>query len=137
MVLNLVALEQLRATSEKHIEGIARLAQKLCEVPAPTGQELKRAGLVATFWHRRGYMAEIDAVNNVYVRRNGRQRKAPTLLLLAHTDTVFPASTPIVVQRKGDRLCGPGISDNSVSVAAMIHLFDLLDELDIKTPTDI
>jgi tripeptide aminopeptidase len=137
MVLNSMALGHLRATAEGHIDAIARLAQRICEVPAPTGQELKRARLIAMLWHKRGYNAEIDAVGNVYVRRSGSQKKAPQLLLMAHTDTVFPASTPIVVKRQGDRLSGPGIGDNSVSVAVMLHLFDLLDELEMKTPTDI
>jgi len=137
MVLNSMALGHLRSTAEGHIDAIARLAQRICEVPAPTGQELKRARLVAMLWQKRGYSAEIDAIGNVYVRRGGSQKKAPQLLLMAHTDTVFPASTPIVVKRHGDRLSGPGIGDNSVSVAVMLHLFDLLDELDIKTPTDI
>jgi tripeptide aminopeptidase len=59
------------------------------------------------------------------------------LLLLAHTDTVFPASTPLLVQRDGDILRGPGIGDNSLSVAAMISVLDVLDELKVETDVDI
>jgi tripeptide aminopeptidase len=138
-VMSLSELARLRVTAEKHIEAVASLAQRICEVPAPTGQEHERACLVASLWQERGYKPEIDAVSNVYVRRRGwsRQKRGPLLLLLAHTDTVFPASTSIVVKREGNILSGPGIIDNSVNVAAMLHTLDLLDELAVKTATDI
>jgi acetylornithine deacetylase/succinyl-diaminopimelate desuccinylase-like protein len=130
-------LEQVKTVTHAHVEAVARLAQRICEVPAPTGQEHERARLVAALWKKRGYTPEIDAVNNVYIRRRGTRKNGPLLLLLAHLDTVFPASTPITVTRKGDLLYGPGIGDNSVSVAAMLHTLDVLDELAIHTTTDI
>ena len=130
-------LERLRAVAEVHVEAIAGLAWRICEVPAPTGQERERARLVAALWQERGYTPEIDAVGNVYVTRRGARKGSPCLMLLAHTDTVFPASTPIKVRREGDTLHGPGISDNSVSVATMLHVFDVLDEMKIETMLDI
>ncbi len=137
MTLTSLALEQLRTAAETHVEAIASLAWRICEKPAPTGQEFERARLVASLWQERGYTPEIDEVGNVYVRRRGSGEKRPLLMLLAHTDTVFPASTPIAVRREGDTLHGPGISDNSVSVATMLHTFDLLDELKIETASDL
>lgn len=137
MSLSSTTLAQMRAAANVHIEAVASLAQRICEVPAPTGWEQERALLVASLWQERGYTPEIDAVGNVYVTRRGTRTQAPLLMLLAHTDTVFPAATPIIVKREGDTLHGPGISDNSVSVAAMLHTFDLLDELALETPTDI
>jgi acetylornithine deacetylase/succinyl-diaminopimelate desuccinylase-like protein len=130
-------LERLRAAAQTHVEAIASLAWRICEVAAPTGQEFERARLVAALWQERGYSPETDEVGNVYVTRKGRSHNAPLLMLMAHTDTVFPASTPIVIRREGDTLHGPGISDNSVSVATMLHTFDLLDELKIETETDL
>lgn len=132
-----VELEKLRERAEAHIEAVASLARRICEVPAPTGQEQQRARLIADLWRERGYTPEIDAVSNVYVRRQGTRPQSPCLLLLAHIDTVFPASTPIVVKREGDTLSGPGIGDNSVSVASMLHTLDMLDELHIETESDI
>lgn len=137
MSLSPTLLAQIQAATKMHIEAVASLAQRICEVPAPTGQEFERARFVATLWQERGYAPEIDAVGNVYVTRRGNNEHAPLLMLLAHTDTVFPAGTPIIIKREGDKLYGPGISDNSVSVAAMLHTFDLLDELHLQTPTDI
>ncbi|HEX6477937.1 MAG TPA: M20/M25/M40 family metallo-hydrolase [Ktedonobacteraceae bacterium] len=129
-------LSQLRNAAGKRTEAVAELARRICEVPAPTGSEWERAQLVDSLWRERGYSPEVDAVGNVYIRR-GRREGGPVLMLLAHTDTVFPAATPIVVERQGDILRGPGIGDNSVNVAAMISALDVLDELGIETAVDI
>jgi acetylornithine deacetylase/succinyl-diaminopimelate desuccinylase-like protein len=137
MALTPLALDRLRTAAEARIEAVVSLAGRICEVPAPTGQEFERARLVASLWQERGYTPEIDAVGNVYVRRHGARRERPLLMLLAHIDTVFPAATPIVVRRQGETLHGPGIGDNSVSVAAMLQTFDLLDALQIETATDL
>jgi len=129
-------LSQLRATSAKRTEAVAELTRRICEVPAPTGNEWKRAQLVVSLMKERGYTPEIDAVGNVYIRR-GKRGDGPLLMMLAHTDTVFPQNTPIAVERQGDILRGPGIGDNSVNVAAMISALDVLDELGIETEADI
>lgn len=135
-MLSASQLSQLRAAAAKRTEAVAELAQRICEVPAPTGKETERAQFVASLWQERGYTPEIDAIGNVYTRR-GRREDRPVLMLLAHTDTVFPQSTPITVERQGDILRGPGIGDNSVNVAAMISVLGLLDELGIETDADI
>jgi len=130
------AVNKVLSITRRKTEEVATLAQRICEVPAPTGEEQQRAAFVAALWRERGYTPEIDAIGNVYVRR-GKREHGPLLLLLAHTDTVFPATTPIKVIRDGDIMRGPSIGDNSVSVAAMISLFVLLDELKVETDADI
>ena len=129
-------LEQFRSIAHNRTEDVATLAQRICEVPAPTGDEHKRAEFVASLWRERGYTPEIDAISNVCVRRKGRTSSS-TLMLLAHIDTVFPAITPIQVTRDGDVMRGPSIGDNSLSVAAMISILALLDELGVETDVDI
>ena len=129
-------LSQIRAIAAKRTEAVAELAQRICEVPAPTGNEWERARLVTSLYREQGYTPEIDAIGNVYIRR-GKREDGPVLMLLAHTDTVFPQTTPISVERQGDILRGPGIGDNSVNVAAMISVLGLLDELERETDADI
>src|SRR5947209_11572836 len=129
-------LGQLRASAAKRTEAVAELAQRICEVPAPTGHEQQRAQLIASLWRERGYTPEIDSIGNVYIRR-GKHEHRPVLMLLAHTDTVFPLTTPISVACQGDILRGPGIGDNSVNVAAMMSALDILDELGKETDADI
>lgn len=129
-------LSQIRAAAGKRTEAVAELARRICEVPAPTGNEWERARLVDSLCRGQGYSPEIDAVGNVYIRR-GKRENGPVLLLLAHTDTVFPQTTPISVEHHGDILRGPGIGDNSVNVAAMISALGLLDELGRECDSDI
>ena len=136
LMLSPSELSQLRAAAANHIEAVAELAQRICEIPAPTGNEQARAQLVASLLRKRGYTPEIDAINNVYTRR-GKRGNGPVLLLLAHTDTVFPQATPISIERNADILRGPSIGDNSLSVAAMISTLDILDELGRETDADI
>jgi tripeptide aminopeptidase len=129
-------LSQIHVAAAKRTETVAELTQRICEVPAPTGNEWERARLVALLCQEQGYSPEIDAIGNVYIRR-GKRQDEPVLMLLAHTDTVFPPTTPILVERQGDILRGPGIGDNSVNVAAMISSLAVLDELERETDADI
>jgi tripeptide aminopeptidase len=136
MPLTASELSRLRQLADTYLEKTVELTQRICAIPAPTGDEGKRAEFVAGYLRERGYKPEIDDVKNVYVRR-GKRASGPVLMLLAHTDTVFPAGTPLVVKREGDVLRGPSISDNSVSVAAMLSTLDMLDELGWETDQDI
>lgn len=135
-MLSSAVLSRIRLAAAKRTEAVAELARRICEVPAPTGNEWERARLVASLWRGLGYAPEIDDVGNVYIRR-GRREQAPVLMLLAHMDTVFPPTTPISVERQGDILRGPGIGDNSVHVAAMLSAIEILDELGLESDTDI
>jgi len=136
MIVTDSVYEHIRGMARSKTEDVTALAQRICEVPAPTGNEGKRAEFVASLWRERGYTPEIDSISNVYVRRKGHS-SGPVLMLLAHIDTVFPATTPIQVTRDGDVMRGPSIGDNSLSVATMISIFALLDELGIETDCDM
>lgn len=134
------------SSSQRHIEAVRRaaaaraqktidLATRICQVPAPTGLEHERAALVYELFAGSGYFPTIDNIGNVTVRRRGAG--APLLLLLAHTDTVFPIDTDIVVTASERKVHAPGIGDNSLGVAAMIEALRILDELQIDTDRDI
>ena len=129
-------LNYLRGVASNSVEAVATLAARICAVPAPTGSEQQRAEFVASLLRERGYAPEIDAVGNVYVRR-GKRGIGPVLLLLAHMDTVFSLDTPLDIRRTGDILYGPGIGDNSVHVAALIGLLDMLDRMEQDTAVDL
>jgi tripeptide aminopeptidase len=136
MPLSLTELARIREGAHASIEAVADLAMRICSVPAPTGSEQQRGEFVASLLTQRGYTPEIDAVGNVYVRR-GKRGTGPVLMLMAHLDTVFPADTPLLVERRGDKIHGPGIGDNSLSVASMLGVLDLLDAMGTETAVDI
>ena len=135
MTVSKEALKKIRSASSERVDAVCNLAVEICNVPAPTGEEHERAEFVAGLLRQRGYEPEIDDVSNVYARRGNRG--GPVLLIDAHLDTVFPAGTEINARSNGDWLIGPGVGDNSLSIAAMLATFDILDELDIDTGVDL
>ncbi len=125
------------AVASGFVEPIAALATTVAEVPAPTNDESERAALVAETLGRLGYAdVTIDSLSDVVGRIPGKH-SGPALLLAGHTDTVFPRETPIAVTRNGDILSGPGIGDNSLSVAAVAMVKDALKQLEFEPPVDI
>jgi tripeptide aminopeptidase len=128
-------LTQLLQASSARVESVARLTSELCAIPAPTGAESKRASFVSNLLEERGYESEIDDVNNVYAYRGVKSESS--LMLLAHTDTVFGADTDLAIKREGKRLHGPAIGDNCLGVAATLAAMDVLDELGVTTETGI
>jgi tripeptide aminopeptidase len=107
------------------------------QIPAPTFDERARCVYVAKRMHALGLAdVQIDGVGNVYGRRDGAAG-GPALLIAAHLDTVFPAGTDLTVRRDGARVYGPGLGDNSMGVAALLHLAQALQQHNIAHPGDI
>ncbi len=78
-----------------------------------------------------------DDIGNVLGLRPGTDTKANALAISAHIDTVFPPGTPIKVRREGDRLFGPGISDNAAGITGLLAIAGALQESGIKTELPI
>ncbi len=101
---------------------VTRLLDLACtiqQIPAPTFAEGARAAFVRDQFTALGLAdVELDDLGNVFARRPGQGQAAP-VLLTAHTDTVFPAGTPLTLVRTADRIAGPSIGDNSLGVAGL------------------
>lgn len=98
------------------------LACAIQQIPAPTFGEHERAAFVRDQFVEAGLSnVSIDDLGNVYGRRPGAGRARP-LLVTAHTDTVFPADTPLTLVRRPELISGPGIGDNSLGVAGLLSL---------------
>jgi tripeptide aminopeptidase len=63
-----------------------------------------------------------DELGNVFGIRPGSDPNAPYIALSAHLDTVFPPDTAISARRDANKLYGPGISDNSSGIIALLAL---------------
>jgi acetylornithine deacetylase/succinyl-diaminopimelate desuccinylase-like protein len=107
--------QYLDAHFEDYIEELVRI----CEVPAPTFEEEKRAEYFARLFQKMGFKPSVDDAGNVEIpiHKNGK----PRMVLSAHLDTVFPFDE-IRVKREGTMLRAPGISDDSAGLAAMYIL---------------
>ncbi len=104
---------------------------RLTEIPAPPFQEAQRAAAVKTLLASSGLDVQIDKAGNVIAELRGTNEKE-IVVLAAHLDTVFPASTEIKVRREGQRLLAPGISDNGTGLAALAAIARACHEARIK-----
>jgi tripeptide aminopeptidase len=146
VIAKLSAHERIRA-ARLHIERTdeATLARQaaLSAIPAPTGAEAQRAACTADLFREVGLRdVVIDEVGNVqgWLRGDGARgtgdRSAP-VVLAAHLDTVFGADVRVTVERRGERLEGPGISDNARGLTALITVADALVRARVETARPI
>jgi acetylornithine deacetylase/succinyl-diaminopimelate desuccinylase-like protein len=118
------------------------LCVQVQQIPAPTGDEALRAAWVERAFAELGLLdVEQDGLFNVYGRVPGRRSPLTghkSLMVSAHTDTVFPADTDLTVHVDPDagRIYGPGIGDNSAGVASLLALAGDLMRLP-EPPIDI
>jgi acetylornithine deacetylase/succinyl-diaminopimelate desuccinylase-like protein len=119
------------------IDRVIDLALGIQQVPAPTFAEGPRAEFVRQrFQDEKLADVSIDTLNNVYARLPGASGQV-SLVVSAHTDTVFPAHTDLTAQRTPEQVSGPGIGDNSLGVAGLFGLLWSLREADIRLPGDL
>src|SRR5229473_1248418 len=129
-VSRLLAHERIRAARhhiERTDEGTLARQAALSAIPAPTGAEGRRAAHVAELFRTIGLSdVAVDHAGNVHgwLGRNG-ERSAP-VVLAAHLDTVFGAEVDVAVERRGQRLEGPGISDNARGLAALVTVAEAM-----------
>lgn len=110
---------------------------KITEIPAPPFQEAARARYLEEQFRRLGLgNVRRDAIGNVLGEYRGRDSDS-WVLVSAHLDTVFPPETPVHVVRNGNRLVGPGISDNGNGLATLLALIRALRAGRVPTTTGV
>src|SRR5437660_1222475 len=132
LISRLLAHERIRA-ARHHIERtdevtLARQAA-LSAIPAPTGAEGRRGAHVAELFREIGLSdVAVDHAGNVHgwLGKNGERSVAGPVVLAAHLDTVFGAEVDVAVERRGQRLEGPGISDNARGLAALVAVAEAM-----------
>ncbi len=101
------------------LDELTGLLRAICETPAPTFYEAARGELISRFLQDMGLEPVTDRVGNVTADVPGG--RGPRLLVAAHLDTVFDATTDVRVREESEgRLAAPGIGDNSASLAVLL-----------------
>src|SRR4051794_17721429 len=117
------------AAAGEFVDDVISLTMEIASIPAPTFHEADRSQFLARAMVGFGLSdVTVDDLSNVTARIPGRDR-TKSIILAGHIDTVFPIETPIVIERNGDRLLGPGIGDNSLGAAAAVMIPSILDRL--------
>ena len=120
------------------LDDIAAQIVAIQQVPSPTFDEARRSEYMAAQFRAAG-VAEVerDALHNVFARLPGRDANRPPLVISAHLDTVFPATTDLSTRREGALLYGPGIGDNSAGLAGLLVLARTLIDRALPHAADI
>ena len=120
---------ELSRRFEKDIEtmqpAVIALIKELCAIPAPSHHEEKRAAYIRNWFEVRGMKAQIDEALNVLCLM-GLEDHEEIVVIMAHTDTVFPDMEPMTLLEDDEKLYCPGVGDDTTNVAAMMLLADYI-----------
>lgn len=112
--------EQQAQWSDAHAAEALDLLRALGSIPAPSHHEEKRAAFVRDWLIAQG--AEhvyIDEAQNV-VYSIGVTADNPVVVLMAHTDIVFPDTDPLTIREEDGRMYAPGIGDDTANLVALL-----------------
>ena len=132
-----VTVRRAREVGAQFADKVIETARVIAMVAAPTNDERDRAVLVADLFQTHGATnVSIDHIQDVVGRIAGRTGER-ALLLAAHTDTVFSRETVLKIDQDEERGYGPGLGDNSLGVAAVVMLPEMLRAMEVEPATDI
>ncbi len=121
---------------EKNVATINDEQARITEIPAPPFHEASRAAYLKKLLASAGLRVSTDKAGNILGELPGSNEKE-LVVLAAHLDTVFPVGTEVQVKREGNRLIGPGISDNGTGLAALVALARALHDAKLKPERSI
>ena len=106
----LLTPEAEREIASRYEETVA-LLKELCQIPAPSNHEEKRAAWIRDWLENLGAQGVyIDEALNVVYPVNCENRN-DIVVFMAHTDTVFPDTEPMPMKEENGRLYCPGVGD--------------------------
>ena len=105
---------------DSHFDEQLQLLKALAAIPAPSHREQQRAEFIRDWLVRQGAgHVEIDPALNV-VLPFGCEGQEKLRIYMAHTDVVFPDTTPLPVREENGRLYAPGVGDDTANVSALM-----------------
>ena len=115
-----ISLHELQRWCDLHQEEHLALLKELAAIPAPSHQEEQRAFFIRSWLLAQGTSEVlVDKANNVLLPF-GCDCEQPITVYAAHTDVVFPDTTPLPIREEDGKLIGPGVGDDTANVAALM-----------------
>ncbi len=132
------AVQQASAWFRSQARELEDLQLQVTSIAAPPWGESARSDWLALHFAQLG-LADVhrDELGNVFGIRPGTDDGAPFIALSAHIDTVFPAGTPITARRDNGKLYGPGVSDNSSGITALLAIAGALRAIEFANVAPI
>lgn len=138
---NLAQLPQVEAALTDlagRVEAVVETAVAIQQIPAPTFAEAERASYLEAQFKAIGLVDVYrDEIDNVYGRLPDQSSNRPPVIISAHSDTVFPPETDLTVRRDANYVYGPGLGDNAVGLAGLLHLAQTFIAHELPLDTDI
>ncbi|WP_432405545.1 M20/M25/M40 family metallo-hydrolase [Wukongibacter sp. M2B1] len=136
LLKNETVTKALQFIKEDDLRTLRELLE-LCEIPAPSHNEEKRAYYVKNKFEEIGLEnVIIDEVYNVMGTISGTGN-GPVIMLAAHTDTVFPIETNVKVRKEGNVYYCPGINDDTRGVAELFTIARAMKTSGLRAQGDI
>jgi acetylornithine deacetylase/succinyl-diaminopimelate desuccinylase-like protein len=112
---------------------------EILRIPAPPfGEQARAAWFLERFIQLGLANAHIDAAGNALAELPASEsRTSPVILLSAHLDTVFPASTPSDPVELDTRIAAPGACDNAAGLSGLLALAAALRHAELVPPVTI
>ena len=113
--------DNIKSFITRNKDGLYRTHRELCLIPAPSFHEAERAKYCLEWLKKAGAEgAFIDAAGNAIFPLvcEGSDRMT---VVNAHTDTVFPAETPLLFEEKDGIIRCPGVGDDTACLAVMLY----------------
>jgi acetylornithine deacetylase/succinyl-diaminopimelate desuccinylase-like protein len=107
------------------------------EIPSPTFEENRRVEFIQNRFVEAGlHNASADEMGNalgIFPGSSGEQN----ILVVAHVDTVHPATVDHTITLQPHSVIGPGVGDNALGVAVVVTLPTLLELLNIELQSNL
>ena len=112
--------EQVLNYIAEHQQEAYELLITLGQIPAPSNHEEKRAEFCREWLEQQGAKGVYidEALNVVYPI--GCTENNPVVVYMAHSDVVFPDTTPLPLRVEDGKIFCPGIGDDTANVVALL-----------------
>ena len=105
---------------ENHADEALGLLTELAQIPAPSNHEERRAEFCLNWLRSQGAQsAYIDEALNV-IYPVGDTGENDLMVFMAHSDVVFPDTTPLPLRVENGRIYCPGVGDDTANAVALL-----------------
>lgn len=134
----LETLPEMTETLKKFREVLLANLVMTGEIPAPTFHEERRIEFILNRFDESGLTeSSIDDGGNGIGILAGKGKERSSILISAHADTIFSATTDHTMVFASDEITGPGVADNALGLATLITLPYILEDLGIELKNDL
>ncbi len=130
-------LTKIKEFAKENYEESLSVLRDLCAIPAPSGFEKERALYCKKYLEKLGAKGVYvdDALNMVYEYNCDGSNNIT--VFEAHTDTVFPDTTPLPYEETEDKIFCPGVHDDTANVVNMLMIAKFYIENSIPSENGI